>query len=89
MKHIMCGPWVSSSTLICSSPHTANYQVDDWDFDPFELDTATQGHPIVTLGAYLFEVKYNFFSCFGLSKVKRLRESENLPKSLQSRSRNH
>ncbi len=44
-------------------------QVDQWDFDPFELDRVTQGHPLVTLSAYLFSTKYNFFSRFAFSKV--------------------
>lgn len=56
--------------LIRTAPRANDRQVDDWDFDPFELDTVTQGHPMVTLGAYLFEAKYNFFSSFGLSKAR-------------------
>ena len=46
-----------------------NAQVDLWDFDPFELERVTQGHPLVTLGAHLFTVKYNFFSRLAFSKV--------------------
>ena len=44
-------------------------QVDHWDFDPFELEEVTQGHPLVTLSGYLFGVKYNFFARFEFSKV--------------------
>ncbi|CAN0081016.1 unnamed protein product, partial [Scytosiphon promiscuus] len=44
-------------------------QVDQWDFDPFELEDVSQGHPLVTLVGYLFSVKYNFFSCFAISKA--------------------
>ncbi|CAN0422294.1 unnamed protein product, partial [Hapterophycus canaliculatus] len=43
--------------------------VDQWDFDPFELEEVSQGHPLVALGGYLFSVKYNFFSCFAISKA--------------------
>eukprot|EP00904_Undaria_pinnatifida_P007165 jgi/Undpi1/3579/HiC_scaffold_16.g06951.m1 len=43
-------------------------KVDCWDFDPFELEEVTQGHPLVTLSGYLFAVKYNFFACFDFSK---------------------
>ncbi|CAM9626484.1 unnamed protein product, partial [Laminaria digitata] len=43
-------------------------KVDHWDFDPFELERVTQGHPLVTLSGYLFAVKYNFFVCFEFSK---------------------
>ncbi|CAM9374223.1 unnamed protein product [Ectocarpus sp. 12 AP-2014] len=43
-------------------------KVDQWDFDPFELEEVTQGHPLVTLSGYLFAVKHNLFSCFAFSK---------------------
>lgn len=49
---------------------TNDNQVDQWDFDPFELEEVTQGHPLVALSSYLFTVKYNLFSCFTFSKVR-------------------
>lgn len=45
-------------------------QVDQWDFDPFELDRVTQGHSLVTLSVHLFSTKYNLFSRFAFSKVQ-------------------
>ncbi|CAM9657873.1 unnamed protein product [Chrysoparadoxa australica] len=44
-------------------------KVDDWDFDAYELDTLSHGHPLVSLCNWLFdEHVYNFFQHFGLSK---------------------
>lgn len=62
---LYCHPFPSWPTTI--------HQVDQWDFDPFELEEVTQGHPLVALSTYLFTVKYNLFACFPFSKVRATR----------------
>lgn len=58
---------VCLSSVLCLAN---NYQVDQWDFDPFELEEVTHGHPLVALSTYLFTIKYNLFACFPFSKVR-------------------
>jgi hypothetical protein len=44
-------------------------KADEWDFDAFQLDELSNGHPLVSLCNFLFdERRYNFFGHFKLSK---------------------
>eukprot|EP00903_Cladosiphon_okamuranus_P015616 g14420.t1 len=45
-------------------------KVDQWDFDSFELEEVTRGHPLAALSTYLFVAKYNLFACFPFSKPR-------------------
>lgn len=67
-------PSFGKTRLVCLSSvlFLANncLQVDQWDFDPFELEEVTHGHPLVALSTYLFTIKYNLFACFPFSKVR-------------------